>query len=114
MENDSAFQPVSPSFCLAAAVTPATAIQLVGSPLSGSQITAKVFNSGAVFAVVSWASNAALALSQCVVPTPGSPQQVMMIAPGEDGTFTVPPGQYWTAATATSTSNIYIQTGFGI
>lgn len=111
MENDSAFLPVTQTYAIAAASTPPTAI-LMG-PAIGSQITAKIYNSGTVLASVSFASTAALAASQCVTPTSGTPQTVLVLAPGEDGTFTVSPGQFWTA-TAASASTVYVQFGYGI
>jgi hypothetical protein len=114
MENDSAFQPISPTFAIAGATAAPTAIQLIGSPQSGSQITAKIYNSGAVLVGIVFAPPAALAATQAVIPTPGTPSQVLILAPGEDGTFTVPPGQFWTAVTASSTATAYIQFGFGI
>jgi len=115
MENDSAFQPISPTFAIAGATAAPAAIQLTpGSPLSGSQIVAKIYNSGAVAAAVVFAATAAQAATNAVFPTPGTPTQVLLMAPGEDGTFTVPPGQFWTVVTASSTATVYIQTGFGI
>ena len=110
-EADAAFQPISPTYALAAAASPATAILLPAQ--TAGLITAKVYNSGTVFALVSWGPTAAAANAQCVAPIVGTPQYVLVVAPGEDGTFTVPGNQYWTAG-ASTVGTVYIQFGSGI
>jgi len=111
MENDSAFLPIGTSNAISAAASPPTAIQI--GPLTGSQYAMMVYNSGTVLVTLGYGSTAAIAAANAVTPTSGSPTLGVVVAPGLTKTFTVAPGQFWTA-TAASASTVYLQPGFGI
>lgn len=112
MENDSAFLPSGLSYLIAGAASPPTPIQ-IGGPSSGSPVSVRIMNSGTVLAGVSFAPSAALATTNAVIPTAGTPQQCFVMLPGSVETITVPPGQWWTAV-ASIACTIYVQTGYGV
>jgi hypothetical protein len=113
VENDSAFLPSGLTYAITAAVTPPTPVQ-IGGPASGSPVTVKIFNSGTVFVTMAYGQTAAAATANCVTPTTGSPTQSLIIPPGADETFTVPPAQFWTGLVSAATAVVYLQTGYGI
>lgn len=96
------------------ATTAPTALQVPSTTLGGNQY--RVINDGSVTAFLSYASDAATALSNCVIPTGSGSNStnVLPLLAGTDEILSFTPNAYFTAITSSSVANIYITPGDGL
>lgn len=111
----SSFEPNGKSFCIVAASTAPTA-QQAAEFVSGQQpISWRIRNDGSVTVFIGYDTTAALASANSVDPATGpTPRQCIVMGAGGTETFTRPANTFWTAVSASSTSNVYIQPGQGV
>jgi len=93
------------------ALAAAAAGVLLDGPQTGSLIQVNIMNGAASATAFAYASTAATAQANAAVPTAGNSTQanVTVLLAGQQATFTVAPGQYWSASQAGG----YIQAGTG-
>ena len=107
-----AFRPLNDCYLIAGATTAPTGVQVSSSKGIFSIL---VYNSGTVSAFMSYATTAALATSEAVIPTAGTPQTIISLPPGSIQTFNLPGLHYFISAiTASGTASIYIVSGDGV
>ena len=100
---------------MTAAATPPTPIQVSSSTLGGNQY--RIINlSTTTTAFLSYASTAAIATTNCVIPTGdgANAQNCIPILPNTDEILSFIPNGFFTARTATGTAEIYITPGDGL
>ena len=109
--NLSPFNPYGKGVPITAAVSAPTPVQVV-TPATGT-IQYLITNSGSNMAWVSYAATSALATTNCVIPTVGSPEPTVPVLPISQVVITQIPNAYFCAVTASSTSVLYINGGVG-
>jgi hypothetical protein len=98
---------------ITAATSYPTAAQVSSTTLGGNQY--RVVNSStSQGAFLSFATDAATAQTNCVIPTVGSPTRTLYLLPNTDEILTFVPNAYFTAITAANTADIYITPGDGL
>jgi hypothetical protein len=100
---------------MTAAATPPTPIQVSSTTLGGNQY--RIINlSTTTTAFLSYASTAAVATSNCVIPTGdgASAQNCIPLLPNTDEILSFIPNGFFTARTVSSTADIFITPGDGL
>lgn len=97
--NLSPFTPLSKTYLLAADSTAPTGIQpVVFSGLGTPQV--HVVSTGNQISYLAYAPTAAAAQAAAVIPTAGTPQNVIPILPNSAAVYSVPVGSFFSAITA--------------
>lgn len=110
-----AFTVTGNTVVLTAATSPPTAVQCSSATLGGNQY--RIINaSTTVGAWLSFASDAATAVTNCVIPTGGGANstRTLYILPATDEVITFVPNAYFTAITSSGTAALYIVPGDGL
>ena len=110
-----AFTVTGNTVVLTAAATAPTPVQCSSVTLGGNQY--RIVNSSTtVGAWLSFASDAATATSNCVIPTGSGANstRTLYLLPSTDEVITFIPNAYFTAITASSTAALYIVPGDGL
>ena len=100
---------------MTAASTPPTPIQVSSTTLGGNQY--RIINlSSTVTAFLSYASTAAVATSNCVIPTGdgANSENCIPLLPNTDEILSFIPNGFFTARTVSGTADIYITPGDGL
>jgi hypothetical protein len=100
---------------MTAAATPPTPIQVSSTTLGGNQY--RIINlSSTTTAFLSYASTAAIATSNCVIPTGdgANAQNCIPLLPNTDEILSFIPNGFFTARTVSSTADIFITPGDGL
>jgi hypothetical protein len=100
---------------MTAAATPPTPIQVSSTTLGGNQY--RIINlSSTTTAFLSYASTAAIATSNCVIPTGdgANSKNCIPLLPNTDEILSFIPNGFFTARTVSSTADIFITPGDGL
>lgn len=107
----SAFEVQGKTVTFTGAASPPTAVQCP----SNNDVQSPNYiltNIGLVGVFVGWGQTAAMAALNAVIPT-GTAQYGYYLLPGSQVTISGPPNAFFTGATASSTSIVYVTPGYG-
>jgi hypothetical protein len=109
-----AFTQLGDTIKIVAASTAPNPIQASSKTLGGNQY--RIINNGTVACFLAYGVDAATATANAVIPTGGgsSAKFCLPILPGTDEILTFLPNAYFTAITASSTTDIFITPGDGL
>ena len=109
-----AFSPQAKTYAFSVTSSAGTGVQLQPSTSYGA-MQYRVINSGTNLAFLGVGATAALAVTNTVIPTPGTPTLAIPLLPGTDEVFTFPQGAYFAAVTSgATTTTLYITSGDGM
>ena len=102
-----AFQPQGLTSLIAATTTASAAIQVSTGAIQGCRVTVQ---GSTQHVFIAFGQSTATA----VLPTTSTPAAGMPLLPTTDRAFTMPPGGWVSAITASGTANVYITPGIGL
>ena len=102
------FTPMGNTVTFLAAATPPTAVQALSTTVGGTQY--RIHNSGSAIIYIGVGANATAAATMANTTPAGS---TITMVPNSVEVFTFNANQYFTAATASGTSQVYVTPGDG-